>query len=75
MFPTILASIGVKIEGEKLGLGTNMFSGEKTLFEENGGEKGWKSTSEAFEAKSTFYNENILVGDNLPFDNKNVTYY
>lgn len=75
MYPTILASIGVKIEGEKLGLGTNMFSGEETLFEENGGEKGWKKVSDAFEAKSTFYNENILVGNNDPFDNKNVTYY
>ncbi len=75
MYPTILASIGVKIEGEKLGIGTNMFSGEKTVFEENGGKKGWKSVSEAIEAKSTFYNENILVGNNDLFDNKNVTYY
>lgn len=33
MFPTILAAIGVKIEGERLGLGTNLFSGEKTLVE------------------------------------------
>ncbi len=75
MFPTILASIGVKIEGEKLGLGTNMFSGVKTLFEEEGGEKGWKTVNSVFELKSTFYNENILEGDNQPFDNKNVSYY
>lgn len=32
-FPTILASIGVSIPGEKLGLGTNLFSGEQTLQE------------------------------------------
>lgn len=75
MFPTILASIGVKIEGERLGLGTNLFSDVPTLFEENGGEEGWKEVSEMFEAGSKFYNENILVGDNAPFENKNVTYY
>ena len=33
MFPTILASIGSKIEGDKLGFGVNLFSGEKTLCE------------------------------------------
>lgn len=32
-FPTILSALGVKIEGEKLGLGTNLFSGEQTLAE------------------------------------------
>lgn len=36
LFPTILASIGVSISGEKLGLGTNLFSGESTLQEEVG---------------------------------------
>lgn len=35
-FPTILASIGVEIEGDKLGLGTNLFSDELTLSEEFG---------------------------------------
>lgn len=35
-FPTILASIGVKIEGERLGLGTNLFSDKKTVMEEIG---------------------------------------
>lgn len=33
MYPTILASIGVDIDGEKLGLGTNLFSNEETLLE------------------------------------------
>ena len=31
MFPTTLASLGVEIEGNRLGLGTNLFSSEKTL--------------------------------------------
>ncbi len=33
MFPTTLAAMGCAIEGERLGLGTNLFSGEKTLLE------------------------------------------
>lgn len=33
LFPTILASIGASIPGERLGLGTNLFSGERTLQE------------------------------------------
>lgn len=33
MFPTVLAAIGCKIEGERLALGTNLFSGQKTLSE------------------------------------------
>ena len=36
-FPTILAAIGVKIPGERLGMGTNLFSGEPTLREKNPG--------------------------------------
>ena len=35
-FPTTLASLGVQIQGERLGLGTNLFSGEKTLIEQYG---------------------------------------
>ncbi len=33
LFPTILASMGYKIEGNRLGLGVNLFSGEQTLAE------------------------------------------
>lgn len=33
MFPTILAAMGYEIEGNRLGLGTNLFSGEQTLSE------------------------------------------
>ncbi|MBR5279899.1 MAG: LTA synthase family protein [Clostridia bacterium] len=34
MFPTTLAAIGCEIAGNRLGLGTNLFSGEKTLSEQ-----------------------------------------
>ena len=36
MFPTTLASLGVKIDGDRLGMGTNLFSDEKTLIERVG---------------------------------------
>lgn len=38
-FPTTLASIGASIEGERLGLGTNLFSSEQTLLERFGIER------------------------------------
>ena len=36
LFPTTLAAMGFSIEGERLGLGVNLFSGEKTLAEQVG---------------------------------------
>lgn len=33
MFPTILASLGVKWEAEKLGLGVNLYANEQTIYE------------------------------------------
>lgn len=33
MFPTMLSALGVNIEGSKLGLGTDLYSGEPTLIE------------------------------------------
>ncbi len=57
MFPTLLASIGVEIEGNRLGIGTNLFSDEQTLFERDGIE----FVNEILEKRSNFYNENILV--------------
>lgn len=76
MFPTILASIGVKIEGDRLGLGTNLFSGEPTLIEKNGnGMEGWEYVNEELKYKSEMYNEKILLGTYRPFDPKNISEY
>jgi phosphoglycerol transferase len=36
MFPTVLSAMGFSVDGERLGLGTNLFSGKKTLAEEMG---------------------------------------
>lgn len=76
MFPTILASIGVKIEGERLALGTNLFSGEKTVMERSGqGMAGVEYVNDQLMYKSTLYNERILEGTYKPFDPKYVTTY
>ena len=56
MYPTILASIGAKIEGERIGFGVNLFSGEKTMIEMLGKEQ---FDNEMFK-NSVYYNEKIL---------------
>ena len=51
-FPTTLAAMGVKIPGERLGLGVNLFSSEKTLYELYGRtlfEQGLSSPSELYD--------------------------
>ena len=55
-FPTILASIGVKIEGERLGLGTNLFSDEQTLIEKY----GYDEVNSNLSKYSKFYIDSIL---------------
>lgn len=39
LFPTILSAMGYSIQGDRLGLGTNLFSSEKTLAEKMGYDK------------------------------------
>lgn len=57
MFPTTLASLGASIEGDKLALGTNLYSAKKTLIEE----KGYKYVSTELDKRSSFYNNNVLA--------------
>lgn len=58
IFPTTLASLGVEIEGNRLGLGVNLFSDEKTLLEE----LGYDYFNEEM-AKKSFYYDNKLLAD------------
>jgi len=51
LFPTTLSSLGVKIPGNRLGLGVDLFSGEETLYEKLGPEEFEKQ----FTRKSLFY--------------------
>lgn len=65
MFPTTLASLGVKIEGNKLGLGTNLFSNEQTLIEKY----DYNYVNEEIKKKS-FYYDNVLLGNSYYEMNK-----
>ncbi len=56
MFPTTLAALGVEIEGERLGLGTNLFSDKKTLTEQY----GYEDLSNELAKKSVYYNTEFL---------------
>ena len=56
MYPTVLAAMGVKIEGNRLGLGTDLFSNEPTVFEAFGPDYVNKELAK----KSEFSNKRIL---------------
>ena len=56
LFPTTLAAMGVEIGGDRLGLGTNLFSGRKTLTEQY----GYKYLAEELQKQSDFYDEEML---------------
>lgn len=58
MFPSTLAALGVKIEGERLGLGTNIFSDTQTLCEILGVDE----LNQMLSQKSVFYDDIIMQG-------------
>lgn len=57
MLPTTLAAMGVTVKGDRLGIGTNLFSEKPTLAEELGEEK---LVSE-LNVKSDYYNEKFWL--------------
>ena len=61
MFPTTLAAMGATIEGDRLGMGTNLFSGKKTLLEQY----GYEYLSKEMNRKSVFYNRELLQMSNV----------
>ena len=56
MYPTTLASLGATIEGDKLGLGTNLYSNKKTIVED----LGYEYVDTELEKKSLFYDNKLL---------------
>jgi phosphoglycerol transferase len=56
MFPTTLASLGATIKGDRLGLGTNLFSGVPTLAET----VGIESLNKELDKHSNFYNNTFI---------------
>jgi phosphoglycerol transferase len=59
LFPTTLAAMGATIEGDRLGLGVNLFSDVETLTERYGFER----LDEELEARSDFYIETFYKND------------
>lgn len=57
MMPSTLAAMGCQITGNRLGLGTNLFSDTKTLPEE----MGYDSFNAEISKKSTFYNVEFMM--------------
>ena len=70
-YPTILASLGVQIEGDRLGLGTNLFSGAPTLVERDDLDK----VNQELNERSNFYNDEFIAEwKNSTFENTKVSY-
>ena len=56
LFPTTLSALGVEIEGDRLGLGTDLFSDTPTLSEEMGFERFNSEVAKSSDFyKETFY--------------------
>ena len=56
LFPTTLAALGARIEGDRLALGTDLFSPSQTLAEEY----GFETLDEELQHGSEYYNTKIL---------------
>lgn len=59
MFPTTLAAMGFAIEGDRLGLGVNLFSNETTLCEQ----LGYELLEEELLKSSEYYTREFYIGD------------
>lgn len=57
LYPTTLAALGAKIEGDRLALGSNLFSDEPTLIEKY----GLEYVNNELMKTSKFYDNNILI--------------
>lgn len=60
LYPTILAAMGVKIPGERLGLGVNLFSEEQTVAEKI----GVKRLDRELRKQSAYFKKKILRKEN-----------
>ena len=62
MFPSTLAAMGCTIEGNRLGLGVNLFSGEPTLMER----VGYAAFNAELAKKSEYYSEHFYTAEAEP---------
>ncbi len=56
MYPTTLAALGATVKGNRLGLGTNLYSEEATLLEQ----LGFEALNKELKKHSNYYNERLL---------------
>lgn len=66
MYPSTLAAMGVTIEGNRMGLGVNLFSSEKTLMEKYGLDELTSQLSQGsvyYQSKIMNYSEQQIVAD------------
>lgn len=59
LFPTTLAALGCEIPGNRLGLGTNLFSDKPTLIEE----MGYDELNNQLSKNSSYYNSNFILNN------------
>ncbi len=64
MFPTTVAALGASIEGDRLGLGANLFSSEQTLLEKY----GMELEESELNRKSHFMNELAGITDEMAME-------
>lgn len=62
MYPTTLAAMGCTMEGDRLGLGTNLFSNRKTVLETYGSQE---LLSHQLAQNSVYYTEIFTSGDEI----------
>ena len=67
LYPTTLAALGFTIDGERLGIGTNLFSEESTILEEN----GYEEVNQQLAYNDEFYN-NLLDLETIKAKNQNI---
>ena len=71
MFPTILSTLGVEIKGDRLGLGTNLYSNKKTIIEE----QGLDTVNSGLGENSNFFNDEFINDKkDSVFSNDLITY-
>lgn len=58
LFPSILAAVGAEMEGERLGLGVNLFSEEMSIPEE----MGIDEFNNELESYSQYYVQHFIAG-------------
>ena len=59
LLPTVLSGMGASIDGDRLGLGTNLFSGKQTVTEE----MGFENYMDEINRFSKYYNKYIDMND------------